>query len=451
MDETKVRDARAEVADALGRRTEQAAAMLRSIPPGALAAVLPELAPEQAAAVLHLVGGERAAEVMAELSPEDAARLLLQLSRREAAVILAEMDPDDATDVVEELPPAEAENLLGQMEATEAEDVRTLLGYPPESAGGVMTPEFVAVSPDLTADEALQAIRRVAEEAETIYYVYVTDESNRLLGVLSLRDLVLAHPETPIERLMNPNVVKVAADADREQAARLLAQYGFLAVPVVDAENRLVGIVTSDDVADILEEEATEDIARLGGSEPLEAPYLRVSVLDVVKKRVVWLLLLFVTGAFTANVLSYFEETLDRVVALAFFIPLLIGTGGNVGSQTVTTIVRAMAVGEIGYRDATRVLLKEMAVGLLLGVGMAVPAIVRAATLGVSVDIGLTVAVTVVVITTWAATVGALLPLLLRRLGADPAVVSAPLISTLVDATGLFIYLSLARLLVALP
>jgi magnesium transporter len=310
-----------------------------------------------------------------------------------------------------------------------------------------MTTEFASLRADLTADAALAAIRQVAREAETIYYVYVTDDSERLLGVLSLRDLVLAAPTSPIEQVTVHDPLKVHVNDDQETAARLLAERGLLAIPVVDADEKLVGIITADDVADILEEEASEDIARLGGSEALDVPYLRSSVLSLVKGRVGWLLMLFVAGAFTSTVLQFFEDMLSQVVVLAFFIPLLIGTGGNVGSQTVTTLVRAIALGEVHLWDVARILRKELAVATFLGLAMATAAYLRAWTMRVEPLVAIVVSLSAYLIVLWAAIVGAILPLVLRRVGADPAVASAPFISTLVDTTGLFLYFAIARFL----
>src|SRR5918912_513428 len=308
---------------------------------------------------------ELAEELTAQLEPYDAARLLGKLSRGQAADVLEEMDPDDAADVVGELEPYDAESILVEMQPDEAEDVRELLAYAPETAGGIMTPEYVAVAPDLTADQALVALRKVAEEAETIYYIYVTEpDTERLLGVLSLRNLVLSRPTTPVRELMVTDIAKIRADADQEEAARLLDQQNLIALPVVDEHERLLGIITADDAADVLLEEAGEDIERLGGSQPLDEPYLRASILHLFRKRVLWLLVLFVAEAYTGTVLRFFEDEMQQVVALAFFIPLLIGTGGNVGSQTVTTLVRAMGVGDVNWTDLGRVLFKELRISL---------------------------------------------------------------------------------------
>jgi magnesium transporter len=314
-----------------------------------------------------------------------------------------------------------------------------------------MTPEFVALRPDLTADQALAVLRRVAEEAETIYYAYVTEPgSGRLLGVLSLRSLVLSRPWTPIRELMNAETIRVRADADQETAARLLDQRNLIALPVVDEHDRLLGIITADDAADVLREEASEDIERLGGSQPLEEPYLHASVLHLVRKRIPWLMVLFIGGAYTASVLDFFSTTMAEMIALSFFIPMLIGTGGNVGSQTVTTLVRAMAVGEVEFADLLRVLGRELMVGGIMGLVMGGVTYLRAWTMGVGQEIGPVVAVAAIIIVVWAAAVAAVLPLVLHRLRVDPAVVSAPFITTVVDGTGLFLYFTVARLLLHL-
>ena len=440
--ETETLDTRAELRAALanGAATGPAAlSVLRAAPAHELAEALGELSPTELGILFTRFGDEALAELIAELDPFDAARLLGKLSRAQAA------------DVVEELIPDEAEAILVEMEQAEAEDVRELLAYPPESAAGIMTPEFVALSPDLTADQALVALRRVAEEAETIYYAYVVEPgTDRLLGVLSLRNLVLSRPSTPIRELMVTDVAKVRADADQETAARLLDQRNLIALPVVDDRDRLLGIITADDAADVLLEEAGEDIERLGGSQPLEEPYMHASVLHLFRKRIIWLLVLFVAEAYTGSVLRFFEDTLSEQISLAFFIPLLIGTGGNVGSQTVTTLVRAMGVGEVAFKDLFRVLRREVAVGLLLGLVMGLATYIRAWTLGVGEEVGPAVAVAALAIVIWAAIVAAILPLVLRKLRVDPAVVSAPFITTLVDGTGLFLYFTVARRLLGL-
>ncbi len=411
--------------------------------PAEWADLVPRLETAEVAVLFQWLSETELAELLEELDPSVAASLLRLLSRHEAADLLEAMDPDDAADVIDELPSSEAEQLLIAMEPAGAAELRGLLAYPADTAGGRMTPAFVAVSPDLRADQAIVALRRVAEEAETLYYVYVIDVDQRLLGVLSLHSLVLTRPDTLVRSLMIPDAIRVRVDADQETAAHLLTDHNLLAVPVVDDEDHLLGIITQDDIADILEEEATEDIERLGGSQPLETPYRVASVALLVRRRIGWLLFLFVAGLLTSQVLKSYHSDLETVPSLIAFIPLIIGIGGNVGSQTVTTLVRAIAVGEVELRDVGWVLVKEMSVGLIVGVIMAFAGFIR---VGVPEGraVGLVVAGTIVCVTIWSATVAAILPLVLRRFRVDPAVVSAPFITTLVDATGLLIYLTIA-------
>jgi magnesium transporter len=411
------------------------------------AEIVPRLDPAEVAVLLRWLPDNEIPELLEELPPEEAARILRSLTQPQAAALLEEMDPDDATDVLESLPDDEAESILVRMRPSDASEIRELSAYAPETAGGIMTPAFVAVPASASAGDAIAAIRRLVDEAETVNYIYVVDEARHLLGVLSLYKLLLSPASTPVRDLMAADTVRIRADADREVAARLLTDRNLLAIPVVDDQDHLLGIITEDDVAEVLEQEATEDIERLGGSQPLTVPYRLSSVALLVRKRIGWLLLLFLAEAYTGTVLRAFSDELSSVVALSFFIPLLIGTGGNIGSQTTTLVVRAMALGEVRLRDAGWIAFKEMRVGLILGSVMAVVALVRAWTLGVGTDVGAVVALTILAICLWAATIAAVLPLALRWLRIDPAVVSAPLISTLVDGTGLIIYFEIAKFL----
>lgn len=432
------------------REREGVSGLAGQVGPAEWADLVPRLDSKELAVLIQWLPDDELPELLAELAPSDAAAILRTLSQPVAADLLEAMDPDDATDVVEELPERDAEQILIQMEPTEAAEIRELLAFPPDSAGSVMTPAFVAVAPNLRADQAIAALRRVAEDAETLYYAYVIDPEEKLLGVLSLRNLVLARSETPVEALMVRDPIRIRAEADQETAAHLLIDHNLLAVPVVDDRDHLLGIITQDDVADILEAEATEDIERLGGSQPLEVPYLSASIPLLVRRRVLWLLLLFAAEAYTGTVLRAFDDEIAKVVALSYFIPLLIGTGGNIGSQTTTTLVRAMGLGEVRLRDVGRVMMKEIAVGLILGAIMAVVAYGRAELLSTGPQVAMVVALTIAAICVWSATVAAVLPLLLRRLRIDPAVVSAPLITTLVDGTGLVIYFTIAKQLLGL-
>jgi magnesium transporter len=286
--------------------------------------------------------------------------------------------------------------------------------------------------------------------AEEVYYLFVVNGQRRLCGVVSLRQLIIAEPSAHISQIMDTEVISVPAGTDQEECARLMSRYDLLALPVVNDQNVLLGVITIDDVVDVLEDEATEDIQRLGGALPLERSYLDTGVLAVTRKRVGWLLLLFVTETLTGSVLRYFEHELQSAVALAFFVPLLIGTGGNAGSQTTSTIIRALAVGDIDLGDALRALWHELRAGLLLGLGMGVVAYLRALTWGSSQLLAAAVALAILIIVVWANGLGSLLPLLAARLRIDPAIVSGPVMSTLVDATGLFIYFTIARVILGL-
>jgi magnesium transporter len=432
------------------RERDGVAGLAERVGPAEWAALVPRLDPSEVAVLLQWLPDEEIPQLLEELDPSEAAAILRTLSRQEAATLLAGMDPDDATDVVENLSEPEASQILVRMDPAEAAEIRRLADFPPDSAGGIMTPEFVAVSADATADGAIAAIRSLVGQAETVDYVYVVDAERHLIGVLSLYRLMLSPGDTPVTQLIAPTTVRVRASTDQETAANLLTERNLLAIPVVDDEDHLLGIITQDDVADVLEAEATEDIARLGGSQPLNVPYRGSSVGLLVRKRIGWLLLLFVAEAYTGTVLRSFSTELEAAVALSFFIPLLIGTGGNVGSQTVTLIVRAMALNEVSLRDVGWIVWKEVRVGLILGAIMAVVALARAALLGVGMNIGIVVAATILAICLWSATVAAVLPLTLRRLRIDPAVVSAPLITTLVDGTGLIIYFEIAKVLLRL-
>jgi magnesium transporter len=432
------------------REQEGIHGLAERVGPAEWADLIPQLDPGEIAVLLQWLPDDEVPQVFEELDPATAASILRTLTQPEAAAVLEGMDPDDAADVLENLPDTAVDQILVRMKAEDAAEIRLLAGYEPDTAGGLMTPEFVAVESTATSAQAIAAIRRLVDEAETVSYVYVIDGERHLLGVLSLYRLLLSPTETPVIELMAPTTVRVRASADQETAARLLTDRNLVAIPVVDDEDHLLGIITEDDVADVLEAEATEDIERLGGSEPLNQPYRLASVALLVRKRLGWLLLLFVAEAYTGSVLREFQDELTNVVALSFFIPLLIGTGGNIGSQTVTLIVRAMALNEVSLRDIAWIVLKEMRVGVALGVVMALVAFGRAALLGVGTDIGLVVSASILAICLWSATVAAALPLVLRRLRVDPAVVSAPLITTLVDGTGLIIYFEIARLVLRL-
>ncbi len=415
-----------------------------------MAELLLRLEPKELAVLERIVGTERLAQAIAHLDPAEAARLIVRFSRPYAADILEDMGPDEATDVVEELADQEAEDLLAAMEGSEAAEIRDLMTYPPETAGGHMTPEFISIPPEATVASALRLIRAQAAEAETVYYTYVTDRGGRLVGIVSLRTLVLSEPHQRISEIMRRQVIHIPASTDQEQAARLLMEHDFLALPVVDDNGRLLGLITADDMADVIQEEATEDIERLGGSEPLNEPYLSTSTFSLFKKRMPWLLALFVAGAYTSFVLEAFSDTLERTVALTFFIPLLIGMGGNVGTQIVTTVVRSLALGDLQLRDYGRVVIKELSLALIIGAVIAVAMFIRAESMFLSQGLVLVICLAAPGVVLWSALLASILPMILQRFRIDPAVASAPLLTTLVDGTGLLLYLTIARLLLGI-
>ncbi|HKL25531.1 MAG TPA: magnesium transporter [Desulfuromonadales bacterium] len=419
-------------------------ARLGELDPVKIADELARLEPSRQAEMFRQIEGDRAREVFCLLDAAHQETILGSLDETRAAALVEELDPDDRARLFTELAKDHAEKLLAGLSPQERRLTIQLLDYPAESAGRIMTPEYVSLQPDLTAAEALQQIREQAAAAETIHTLPVIDSDERLVGMLELSDLVLAAPETPIRSIIREELRSVRADTDQETVARLLQAADLLAVPVVDAGERLLGLVTVDDAMDVLTREEEEDISRAGGTEPLRRPYFSVSDLRLARSRIVWLLVLIVAATLTVQVLKTFEQTLDQVVALAMFIPLLIGTGGNAGAQSATTLVRGMAVGDVHPRDFLRTLLREARVGLLLGLMLG---LLSYGPVWIFADpaLALVVSLTLVSICTLASAVGALMPLLARSLGVDPAVASAPFVTTVVDATGLLVYFLIAR------
>jgi len=407
-----------------------------------------ELEDEHQTALLPRLNPEDAADILEELEDEDAADLVAMLPRETVARIIDEMEPDEAADLLGELEPADQEFVLRQLE--DQAEVRPLLLHAEDSAGGLMTSDFLALGRRMSVGEALAALRTWKPDAEDIYDVYVVDREGHPTGTLSMRQLVTEDPQAVLADVVEKDFVTVPVGSDQEEAARLMSRYDLATLPVVDGHGRLVGVITIDDVVDVLEEETTEDFQRFGGTQPLDRPYLDSSVLTVARKRVGWLLLLFVTETLTGSVLRHFEAEMAAVVSLAFFIPLLIGTGGNAGSQTTSTIIRALAVEDLDKRGLLRPLMHELSVGLLLGLVMGIVAYGRALLWGTGQPVALTVAVSIFAIVVWANVLGSLLPIIASRLRIDPTVVSGPAMSTLVDATGLFIYFTIAGLILAL-
>ena len=410
---------------------------------------LSRLPRERRAVPFRLLTKDRALEVFERLDPSVQQELLEGLRDANVRQIFEAMDPDDRARLTEEMPATVARRLLAGLSANERRLTATLLGYPEDSAGRLMSPEVASLRAGMRAGEALERLRRVGRSAETIYALPVTDDRRRLVGALGLRDLVLADPDHTVGDLMDTDVYSARVDTDQEEVARLIREADLLALPIVDREDRLVGIVTFDDAMEVLEEEETEDVARTGGAEPLGRPYLATSILQLARSRVVWLFVFIAAGAVTVNVLAAFEATLEAEVTLALFVPLVIGTAGNTGAQSATTITRALAVGEVRLADLAPVVMRESSTGLVLGMVLAAIAFVPVA-LFVNGDIAAVVSATLLIACTLASLLGSVLPLGAKRTGIDPAVMSVPLITALVDATGLIVYFLVARTVLGL-
>ena len=414
-----------------------------------IAAELSCLEPEKRAEIFQRLPAELTDAVFWQFEPDHQAAVLESLHHDQVIRLLENMDPDDRVHLFQVMPADLISRLMTQLSPRERRSTELLLAYPKETAGRIMNPEFIWLKPGMTVSAALAEVRLHRDKAETIYVLPVSDDAMRLLGTVELEDLVLAEPKQRIEELIRQPQYSVSAWDDQETTARLIQSADLVAVPVVEKDNRLVGLVTVDDAMDVLQSEESEDMARAGATEPIGRAYFSVSLIRLVRSRIVWLSLLALAATLTVNVLSAFETTLERAVSLALFIPLLIGIGGNTGAQSATTIVRAMATEEIDTSDLLRVLLREGLVGLILGALLgAIAFLVVSAIFGR--DIALIVAVTLVTICTLAAIVGSSMPLFARILGVDPAVVSAPVVTTVVDATGLLVYFLIAAAVLGL-
>ncbi len=406
----------------------------------------------------RLLGPDEAEHFFVALDAREEYELLTTFTPAERQLWMRQLAPDDAADVVQAASANDRDALLGALDAPARREVTALLAYAEDEAGGLMSPRYVRLRPDMTVDEAIAYLRRAARErVETIYYIYVLDAEMRLLGVASFRELFGAQPGALVRDVMRTKIVTVRDDLDQEAVANVIAENGLMAVPVVDADGRLQGIVTIDDVIDVVREEATEDIQKIGGTQALDAPYLETSILDLVKKRAGWLVVLFVGELFTATAMAYYEDRIARAVVLALFIPLIISSGGNAGSQATTLVIRAMAMGEVRLRDWWHVFRREFGIGLSLGAILGVIGLLRVLLWPSRVKLygehyvllAYTVAVAVVGVVMWGALAGSMLPFVLRRFGFDPASASAPFVATLVDVTGLVIYFSVATVLLS--
>lgn len=428
-----------------------AKAILVPVQPADIAEAIEGLPEAMQAIAFRLLSKGEAIEVYEYLDSSIQQALIEEFKRQDVLDIVDQMSPDDRVRLFDELPAKIVNRLLEQLSPTERQATAQLLGYESGTAGRIMTPELISFKEGFTVSQALERIRRLANVTETIYYLYVTDNARRLTGTLSLRDLVTSQPSQTIGEIMTREAVFIYTDTDQEEVAKVIQRYDFLAVPVVDREQRLVGIVTVDDVIDIIQEETTEDIYALGGGVQSGGDnYFQTDLLTVARKRVVWLLVLLLTNTVTGTIIKSQENLLQQVVSLAAFIPLLTGTGGNVGAQSSTVVIRGMNTDEIRAMGQYQVILREGIAGLMLGTMLGSIATVWAYFLQGNWAVAISVGVSLIVISVLASVSGSALPFLFRYLRLDPALMSAPFITTAVDVAGVLIYFNLARLILGL-
>ena len=435
-----------------------AADLDEKVTPDVLRAAWPYLAAGERAEACLLLSRSDGDDFFLDLSPFDQSGVLQNVSLGAQRTWMRLLAPDDAADLLQILDLEQREKLLGLLDEPTHREVSALLAYAEDAAGGLMSPRFARVRPDMRADEAIRYLRLQAQERiETIYYAYVLDREQHLLGVCSFREIFASPPERVVREIMHDDPVLVREDMDQESVARLFQNRGFLALPVVDAERHMKGIVTIDDIVDVVQEEATEDVQKFGGMEALDVPYLQTGFWSMVRKRGGWLAVLFVGELFTASAMSQFEEFIAQAVVLTVFIPLIISSGGNSGSQASTLIIRAMALGEVRLADWWRIVGRELAAGLSLGVMLATLGVLRVllwdelfGTYGQHAAlVAITVGGSLIGVVTLGALCGSMLPFILRRLSLDPASASAPFVATIVDVSGLLIYFGIARLVLS--
>jgi magnesium transporter len=399
---------------------------------------------------------ESADDFFLGLPARDQAMMLRTMPQAERRLWFHLLPPDDAADVVQEFPEEERAATLGMIDETFRREIQGLLAYAEDAAGGLMSPRFARLRPDMTVDEAIHYLRKQAREhLETLNYLYVLDAEQHLLGVVSFRDLFRVPGAKVLREVMQTDVISVLDTMDQEGVARVFAQHGWNAIPVVDGDGRMKGIVTADDIVEVVQSEATEDIQKLGGMEALDTPYMTTTLFDMVKKRAGWLSALFIGEMLTASAMGHYQDQIAHAVVLALFVPLIISSGGNSGSQATTLIIRAMALGEVGLRDWWRIMRREIGAGLALGFILAAIGLVRIVSWQFAFrsygphywQVAASVAVSLVGVVTWGTVTGSMLPIVIRRLGFDPASASAPFVATLVDVSGLMIYFNVARVL----
>ena len=425
--------------------------------PTDVAELISEFAESEQALIFRILPRDLAADIFEYIDFDLQVSLLKGLGKEEVAAILNEMSPDDRTALLEDLPGSAARQMITLLSAEERKIAVTLLGYPEESVGRLMTPDYIAVKPEWSINEVLNHIRQYGKDSETLNIIYVVDEKGKLIDDIKIRDIILAQPELIVNDLMDENFVALHVTDDQEKAVGVFKKYDRVALPVIDKMGLLIGIVTVDDVFDVAEAEATEDIHKIGGVEALDEPYSTIPILNMVKKRAVWLTILFIGEVLTAIAMGYFENEINKAIVLSVFIPLIISSGGNSGSQAATLVIRAMAIGEITLKDWWLIMRREILSGFSLGCILGTIGFLQVTILANFIGtigehwvlVGLTVGFSLIGIVLWGTFSGSMLPFILKRLGADPATSSAPLVATMVDVTGLVIYFTMAIIILS--
>jgi magnesium transporter len=433
------------------KKYSEISALIKDMNPADAALMLADLPDEKMPLVFRLLPKELAADTFSYMEGEDQEVLIRGFSDKELEEVMEQLYVDDTVDMLEEMPANVVRRILQHVDSDTRMMINQILNYPKDSAGSIMTMEYVSLKRSMTVEQAFEKIRRTGIEKETIYTCYVTDSRRKLEGIVTVKDLLLSPKDEIIRNIMETNVKFVSTHTDQELVARQLSKYDFLAIPVVDAEERLVGIVTVDDAIDVIQEEATEDIEKMAAIAPSDKPYMKTSIFDTWKKRVPWLLFLMISATFTSGIISSFEDALARSVILTSFIPMLMDTGGNAGSQSSTTVIRGLSLGEIRYRDVLKIMIKESAVAILCGGTLAAANFIKLMLVDqVTLLVAAVVCVTLVVVVIVSNVVGSSLPILAKRLGFDPTVMASPLITTIVDAVALIIYFSIAKMLLGI-
>lgn len=416
-----------------------------------IASLLEDIDDQMVPLLYRLLPKELAADTFVEMEPDTQEMLIRGFSDSELKEVVDELYVDDAADLVEEMPANVVKRILMTADAEKRQMINNILKYPDDSAGSIMTTEFVELRPHMTVEDAILHIRRSGINKETINNCYVTSKDRRLIGVVTIRDLIMNESEQTMDQLMEDNIISVETITDQEEVAQMFSKYGFLAMPVVDTESRLVGIVTIDDVLDVLEEEATEDIEKMAAIVPADKPYLRQTTFDLWKSRIPWLMLLMISATFTGMIITSFENALAKFVILTAYIPMLMDTGGNSGGQSSATVIRALSLHDVEFSDLPRVIWKEMRVALLCGLTLAVCNFAKLLLFDrLAVPVALVICLTLVVTIFCAKVIGCTLPMIAHRIGFDPAVMASPFITTLVDAISLLVYFQFATRILGL-